>query len=323
MAEFASTVVVSMLRHALAIQGIDVPAPMPSGRRTLAPEDKRALVETVLRSRGPGAILHVSHAVAEFANHPISRLFAEARSGHDLIDRWLRLERYFHSRHRSRLLDRDDHAVVMEHFDSRGECPTSGEDLVVAGIQHGLMSWAGGRSVRLRFHGTEGQAAGGWLALDGQRYRAADRPEWLSGRWTLSWRDFEGGSLDPSSSMPAPQRTADGRTLGSELVADLFATVAAEPGSRTSLAEHARARGLSRRTLQRRLQEGGWSLRQITASARIEVAARLLAETNTPIALVGLLSGYSDQPHFQREFANGLGPTPGAYRRMTALKPAG
>ncbi|MGO4836689.1 helix-turn-helix domain-containing protein, partial [Rhizobiaceae sp. 2RAB30] len=75
---------------------------------------------------------------------------------------------------------------------------------------------------------------------------------------------------------------------------------------------------LSLRTLQRRLAEAGWTLGEIVASSRVHVATRLLAGTDTPLALVGLLAGYSDQPHFQREFRTAVGPTPGDYRRLAS-----
>jgi len=83
--------------------------------------------------------------------------------------------------------------------------------------------------------------------------------------------------------------------------------------SRSGAAGH----GMSARSLQRRLAECGWTLRAIVAAMRLQVAANLLSQTDMPIALVGLYAGYSDQPHFQREFRKGLGPTPRIYRQLS------
>jgi AraC family transcriptional regulator len=58
----------------------------------------------------------------------------------------------------------------------------------------------------------------------------------------------------------------------------------------------------------------------IVASARVHLATRLLASTDTPLALVGLLAGYSDQPHFQRAFRTAVGPTPAEYRRLATRR---
>lgn len=42
----------------------------------------------------------------------------------------------------------------------------------------------------------------------------------------------------------------------------------------------------------------------------------ILADTHTPIALVGLLAGYSDPSHFSREFKKRLGFGPSQYLRI-------
>lgn len=317
MEEFASTLVVTMMRQALNSQGIIVAGPDARGQRTVSVTGKRAFLDAALEAGGPLTLLRVAEAVPGFASHPVARLFAGAHSGGEVIERWLRLERYFHSRNRTRLLAADPGHVAMEHFDSRGGEPTQSEDLAVAGIILGLMRWAGGQDVRLRFEGRDGVVASGWLACSGKRYYKPPSDTWRSSRWLLDWAGFRANAPADTAAPSLPRLTSDGGSIDDPLVADLFAAIAADPGASLSLDEQARSRGLSRRTLQRRLQHSGWSLRRITASARIEVAARLLAETDMPIALVGLLAGYSDQPHFQREFARGLGPTPGTYRQMS------
>mgnify|MGYP003673221114 CR=1 FL=1 len=317
MRDFASTLVVSMLRRTLAEQGLEIGMPETARGHTVALADKRALVGAILSSAGPLAVLGVADAVPAFAGHPLSRMFAGAGSGRALLDRWLRLERYFHSRHRTRLLDAAEGAegngVAMEHFDSRGGQPTAGEDLVVAGLMLGLLRWAGAADVRLHFR----SEAQDWLAFDGRAYLPAATDTPPTGRWTLDWSHFTPRQRQPATPEPMPRHTASGRPLDDPLVAALFVEIAADPAAPRSLEQQARAHGLSQRTMQRRLREAGWSLRQITAAARLNVAAGLLADSDMPIAMVGLLAGYSDQPHFQREFAKGFGPTPGVYREMT------
>jgi AraC family transcriptional regulator len=61
---------------------------------------------------------------------------------------------------------------------------------------------------------------------------------------------------------------------------------------------------------------GGYVRRQ-----RVEVACRYLAESDTPLADVALLSGFADQSHFTRTFKRQTGLTPAAYRKLTALPP--
>lgn len=316
MEDFASTIVVSMLRHALKQQGIAISGPQPKRGRTVTVEDKRSLLDAAHDVGGPLAILRVAEAIPDFAGHPIARVFASARSGVQVIEAWLRLERYFHSRNRSRLHSTAADLVVMEHFDSRGGQTVTGEDLIVAGIILGLMRWAGAHDVKLIFESVDNDTVGDWLAYESERYYPPPNSGWCSQRWRLRWGSFQGKSATDIAAPAVPRVTADGRSIDNELVSDLYSTIASDPGAHRSLSDQAQAFGLSCRTLQRRLHEAGWSLRQITASARLDVAARLLAETDMPIALVGLLAGFSDQPHFQREFAKGLGPTPGVFREL-------
>ena len=68
------------------------------------------------------------------------------------------------------------------------------------------------------------------------------------------------------------------------------------------------------RTLQRRLSEAGWSYSLLLAEARCRTGAWRLLHTADPIAEVGFLSGFSDQPHFTREMQRRVGVPPAAYR---------
>lgn len=316
MRDFASALVVSMVRQAMADQGVVLPQGMAFKGGSVDAGAKRALLATVLEREGPVALLRVADAVPAFAGHPVARIFAGAASADDVIARWLRIERYFHSRHRSRLLDAGRGRVVMEHFDSRGGTPTKGEDLVVAGLQLGLLRWCGTDAVQLIFMGANGEPD--WLAFDRGDYRGRKIGGAATRTWQLRWGAFRPARPTSAPALDGATRTLDGRALDHPLAAKLFADIAADPAVTPPLAQRASELGMSPRTLQRRLGEIGWSLRRITAAARAEVAARLLSETETPIALVGLLAGYSDQPHFQREFVKALGPTPAVYRRLTA-----
>ncbi len=98
----------------------------------------------------------------------------------------------------------------------------------------------------------------------------------------------------------------------------VLACLAEDPARSWSLAGLASGLGQSPRTLQRRLAEDGLSLSLAAANARIREACRLLAATDTPLSLVGLLAGFADPPHFTREFRRRVGMTPTEYRRLKA-----
>ena len=99
------------------------------------------------------------------------------------------------------------------------------------------------------------------------------------------------------------------------LVPDLRHRLASDPLRRWTLDEISDGAGLSARTLQRRLTDQGLSLSRLVAEARLQVAAGYLIEKSGPsLAEIGFLAGYSDQAHFTRAFAKGVGTSPRRYR---------
>lgn len=299
MEDFASALVLAMVRRSLARQSIEAAAFGSSGNRTVRLEEKRALLDAVLVAHGPAAILRVADIVPEFSDHPVAGLFAGCRTPGEVIASWLAIERYFHSRHRTRIVDAAADRVVMEHYDTRGSPISAGENLAVAGLILGILRWRGAYGDALSF---------GETATPAETHR-----------WSISWNGFDPppGAHSEQHERSVPAIDFSGRAVSDPLVARLFAEHLDAPHSRRGAADVARAAGLSLRTLQRRLARAGWSLGDIVSSARVHSATRLLASTDTPLAIVGLLAGYSDQPHFQRAFRAAVGPTPAEYRRLS------
>jgi AraC-like DNA-binding protein len=73
--------------------------------------------------------------------------------------------------------------------------------------------------------------------------------------------------------------------------------------------------GVGPRTLQRRLQEAGTTLRELVASLRAEMALELLGREAFGVAEVAYLLGYSEPSAFHRAFKRWHGITPAEYRR--------
>ena len=70
------------------------------------------------------------------------------------------------------------------------------------------------------------------------------------------------------------------------------------------------------RSLQRKLDNEGWSYRQILGDVRLSRARHLLAETHLPITEIAFMLGYSDPAHFTRAFRRADAVSPNAYRRI-------
>jgi AraC-like DNA-binding protein len=76
----------------------------------------------------------------------------------------------------------------------------------------------------------------------------------------------------------------------------------------------ARALGLSTRSLQRRLTEQGTSFQRELDRTRVQVAKRLLQETDTPIDVVAGEVGCASRHHFGAVFLKVVGLPPGRWR---------
>jgi AraC-like DNA-binding protein len=94
-------------------------------------------------------------------------------------------------------------------------------------------------------------------------------------------------------------------------------TLAVDLARRWTVGDLAHGFGLTPRTLQRRLQpEGGFG--RLLNRARAEQAARMLVKREHELGIIGFACGYSDQPHFTREFKRRTAMTPAQYRQAFA-----
>lgn len=85
-----------------------------------------------------------------------------------------------------------------------------------------------------------------------------------------------------------------------------------------SAEEVAHALNCSVRTLQRRLEAASSTFREVSESARAELAKKHLADPDVSIAEVATLLGFSDATAFQRAFRRWTGESPGRWRRRLA-----
>lgn len=72
---------------------------------------------------------------------------------------------------------------------------------------------------------------------------------------------------------------------------------------------------MSKRSLQRHLQDEGTSFQQILDSTRADLARHYLGQTNTSLDEISYLLGYTSPASFYRAFHNWAGVTPSQYRR--------
>ena len=75
---------------------------------------------------------------------------------------------------------------------------------------------------------------------------------------------------------------------------------------------------ISRRTLDRRLQEHDLTFQQVLDETRFEYAKQLLENTSLNIGQIGAIMRFADQSVFTRSFTRWAGITPRDWRREKA-----
>lgn len=317
MNDFASAAMVRVLVQGMRELGLDPgQAPVGAGEARVQLRLKQALVEMAVLQGGLTCLPLLGRGVHRLAHDPTHQALATARSARDLLERWQRLERYIHSRHRCLIEHCDETQAHVRHVTVTGRgTPSAPEDFVVAGVLAALLEAIGLRSVSLCFGGPDRFAASDPQGL------AQAAATGASALWNFQWEGRPAAPSAPVSAAPSADpgaQSADPAWPGPvrraylHLAADL-----ARPWALHALAE---AMGLPARSLQRQLGAQGWSYSRLLAEARCRAAAWRLLNTGDPIAEIGFLSGFCDQPHFTRDMQKRVGMPPAAYRAAFAAR---
>lgn len=90
------------------------------------------------------------------------------------------------------------------------------------------------------------------------------------------------------------------------------------PKGEVTLSELAPALGSSRRTLQRRLEQAGTSLRELVDEERKALALSYIKQKRLSLSDIALLLGFSELSAFTRAFTRWTNMTPSEYRRIAS-----
>ncbi|KQO73078.1 AraC family transcriptional regulator [Methylobacterium sp. Leaf87] len=126
---------------------------------------------------------------------------------------------------------------------------------------------------------------------------------------------------NPKRHDPGVPATGEDEPIGDDLAACVAHLI--ELGldeARPSIDGIARRLGLSRRSLQRRLDDAGTRYADIQQRIMARRAKTLLAEPALPIGRIACELGYTDGSHFTRAFLEWTGMTPSQWRRDVRLR---
>lgn len=306
MADFASAAMLQTLAAGLRLAGLQAP-PLPAGQGALvALAAKRALVQEAVCQGGLAVLPLLGRGVRQLPHGPLHQALLVAPDGAELIQRWQRLERYIHSRHRVVVIEAGATSALLEHRSLQpGEPPLAAEDLVVLGVLAALLELIGAETVSARAGDAVAYPVPDAAALQ----RAAQRGD--TARWRLRWAMR--GPAARAVPAPAPAVAAAHDPIEQALALIKTDLMAAWP-----VAQLARRLGLSARSWQRRLAAAGLGHAALLQRARCEAAAAALVASSTSLAELGFACGYADQAHFTRRFRAQVGLTPGRYREAFA-----
>ncbi len=306
MQDFASAAMIRVIQAGAARLGLPAMGYATTEQRVPL-QDKRALVGQVLRTGGWSALLQLVKGVHDVKDDPLMHLLVQPGQPWRVLGAWLRLERYLHSRHRIAQTRVSDCSVLHRHTGRvEGAAPLVAESWLVLGVLAALLERSGCQDVQASLQGASPLLRAGRVVATAEQLNA-----WSVGgnaqAWQLTWR---AGHALPA----APFITAQASTLKEQVTRWVFETDNWQP----DVGEVASALSLSRRSLQRKLGAQGTRFVDVVGQARVQRASHMLAHSQSPLAEIGFVSGYTDQAHFCRDFKRRCGLSPKSFRE-TAL----
>jgi AraC-like DNA-binding protein len=281
----------------------DAEAPDYLADAAVSARQKSTVLQHAMAVGGAGPLLSVGGDCARLATLPIFESLLRASSTDVLMEKWLRLERYFHHTHRTRIEAVKNSAWACERYTDTGVPPTP-ENLLICGFMLGLLSLYGIKLQRCEIGKMKLPIKNG--ALDGVALMARKRKLEVvdSSRWRIQWQ----ASVQTSPQPHLP--------TGDAITEQLNALLARDVGAQWRLEDVAAQLGQSRRSLQRLIAGEGHTFSSVVRNVRIQSACTLLRDTDAPIADIGFCCGFADQAHFQRNFRRATNMTPASYRQL-------
>ena len=261
---------------------------------------KRELLESAMAARGPDFILAMGQGIKQTGFEPLLYVLLQSETPSILFAKWRRFEQYTHSRHRTALVSEKATSLTLRRSAQSGPPPAKCENLLIAGLLVALIEEIGGTDVRLVW-GKGGKGAPEvtihWSGF-GDRRRLPRLPRAV------------GGPRAPLVHYGVDERSPTARRV--------VALIAGDIGRDWPLSELGARLNLSSRSLQRRLSEENTSLSAIVRAVRIREACQLLSDSGLTLTEIGYWCGFSDSPHFSREFRRALAMPPSVYRQSAA-----
>jgi len=279
-------------------------------------QHKRDLLDIIRREAGAAALLSIGQGIRDAGFDPMWRAAMRAPSPAVLLDKWRRMEVFGHSRNRLRIELTGRARASFSRYSVDGHSPpTAPENLLICGLVIALLEEIGCLGLYCEMPGADGAAL---LIYDKRRFEVpGDGGELATASWEIGWATFAPRPAEAAAPEPPPIAlpvSCDARARASiEAVTRLMA---ADAGRRWKVGELARDCGMSTRSMQRRLGQGGLSFSKLVRAVRVHEACRLLTAGDASITMIGFCAGFSDSAQFSRDFRASTGMKPSAWRAI-------
>lgn len=294
--DFASAAIMRLVAAGLKRQSIEIPLPALSGAHVQR-ASKRDVLTEVMTNHGPQAILSIADSLGEMSAEPVLVALLKAKDLTDLLLRWQRLEQFSHGRHTVTHEHLDHEVFACRHIArTGGHLPAVAETLLVMAVLTRLCEQVTRASATLK-------------TANGQIWR-------MDEQWVTALDFNPGDTLVLNGNGVRAVHAAREMTQTDDLPRALRSHLSNDLLKRWTISDLSTVTGMPPRTLQRRLAKESVTFSRLVAEARLEHAAQRLCDRDGPgLSEIGFLSGYSDQPHFTRDFCKAVGITPKAYRQ--------
>jgi len=265
----------------------------------------------------PVVLLSIGQGIRDAQYDPMWHAAVRSTCPSVFFDKWQRFEVFGHSRNRLRIEQTSETSASFHRYTVDGGVPTAPENLMICGLVMAALEEIGCKNLRC-----EMPCVGGSMHRIyecGQFSVPDDKHALMTGSWTMDWTEclsdpVSVGTEDMLAEIYIPQ-VCDSKVRKSlEVVVRLLVF---DVSRQWKIDELARESGMSKRSLQRRLQDVEISFSELVRLVRLREACRLLKDTDAPITTIGFCSGFSDSAQFSRDFRASTGMTPSDYRAVS------
>ncbi|NTX16093.1 helix-turn-helix transcriptional regulator [Myxococcus sp. CA051A] len=264
--------------------------------------DKVDILQAVMDAHGWRPVLELGRELRTLSSHPVLRALGAGQTPRHTVERWSTLERFMHSRHRTRLVEHDQARarMTLRHVAIDGGKIRVVNDLFIWGVLVAILETAGFTGLTVSLES---------VVIHGGASRAGPRtlPE-VTDLATFSWK--------PTRQAPPPASEAPGTAEPQEVRGRLQKLMGEDLLHPWTLEESARRLTLSRRTLQRALRQEGTTFSEMLQRSRVDAAHALLGDSGLTLTDVAFCTGFSDQAHFSRTFRKYNDIPPSALREL-------